>query len=153
MSERDHTPSQSFPLAGSTTNQEASQDASGSQLMLRAPVFSAPELLATKLFVPRPRPHMVARPRLLRSLDRALSVPLMLITAPASAGKTTLLAEWLASRSSKCSVLSSELPQIGQTQNSKLKTQNFRVAWLSLDAGDNDPATFLRYLIAALQGI
>ncbi len=48
--------------------------------------------------------------------------------------------------------LSSELPVPERTQNSKLNTQNLQVAWLSLDASDNDPAVFLRYLIAALQG-
>jgi LuxR family maltose regulon positive regulatory protein len=111
----------------------------------------ASDLLATKLFVPRPRPNAVPRPRLLSQLDRALTVPLTLVAAPAGSGKTTLLADWLASRSYELRVKSSELDGADDTQNSKLKTQNLQVAWLSLDDGDNDPTIFLRYLIAAFQ--
>ena len=56
-----------------------------------------PHVLATKLFVPRPRPDLVARPRLLARLDAGLeSSRCTLLSAPAGAGKTTLLAAWLA---------------------------------------------------------
>jgi LuxR family maltose regulon positive regulatory protein len=51
---------------------------------------------------------------------------LTLVSAPAGFGKTTLLAQWLAE---------SDTP----------------VAWISLEAEDNDPARFLSYLITALQ--
>ncbi len=95
--------------------------------------------------MPRPRDGHVVRPQLLARLAAGLRGPLTLIAAPAGFGKTTLLADLLASQSSELSV-----PE--RTQNSKLKTQNLRAAWLSLDASDNDPAVFLRYLIAALQG-
>jgi LuxR family maltose regulon positive regulatory protein len=101
--------------------------------------------------MPRPRGALVPRPRLLARIDAGLALPLTLIAAPAGFGKTTLLAEWIASRSSELRVMSSELSELQATQNSKLKTQNFRVAWLTLDAADNDPNTFLRYLIAALR--
>ena len=87
-------------------------------------------LLATKLFHPRARPDLVRRPRLLAALDATLSVPLTLVAAPAGFGKTTLLASWLQARR-----------EAGPPRD----------AWLALDADDNDPATFLRYLIAALQ--
>ena len=54
-------------------------------------------LLATKLFVPRPRPDLVPRPRLLARLDAGLEVGrCSLLSAPAGAGKTSLLAAWLA---------------------------------------------------------
>jgi LuxR family transcriptional regulator, maltose regulon positive regulatory protein len=50
-------------------------------------------LLATKLFVPRPRPDLVLRPRLLAHLDAGLDVGrCSLLSAPAGAGKTSLLA-------------------------------------------------------------
>ena len=88
-------------------------------------------LLATKLYVPRPRAALVPRPRLLARLDAGLAGPLTLIAAPAGFGKTTLLAEWLS-----------------HTEHSRCT-----VAWLALDAGDSDPLQFLRYLIAALQTI
>jgi LuxR family maltose regulon positive regulatory protein len=89
-----------------------------------------PPLLVTKLFVPPPRPGVVLRPNLIKRLNEGLSVgrKLTLISAPAGFGKTTLISEWVA-------------------------TCGRPVAWLSLDAGDNDPACFLTYLIAALQTI
>lgn len=59
-----------------------------------------------------------------------------LISAPAGFGKTTLLSEWI-------STLTPDIP------NGKEE----RVAWLSLDGGDNDPARFLTYLISALRMI
>ena len=91
--------------------------------------MSAP-ILATKLYIPPPRPKVVLRPRLIERLNEGLSASrkLTLISAPAGFGKTTLVSEWVAG----C-----ERP----------------VAWLSLDEGDNDPTRFLTYLVAALQTI
>jgi LuxR family transcriptional regulator, maltose regulon positive regulatory protein len=87
-------------------------------------------ILATKLYIPPPRPKVVLRPRLIERLNHGLSFDrtpgLTLISAPAGYGKTTLVSEWVAG----CG-----LP----------------VAWLSLDENDNDLARFLVYLIAALQ--
>ena len=88
----------------------------------------ATPLLQTKLYIPPPRPNLVPRPRLLERLNAGLRGKFTLISAPAGFGKTTLLSEWIDS----C-----ERP----------------VAWLSLDEGDNDPARFLTYLVAALQTI
>jgi len=85
-------------------------------------------ILATKLYVPPPRPKIVLRPRLIDQLKKGLHRRLTLISAAAGFGKTTLVSEWVAS----C-----ERP----------------VAWLSLDEGDNDPTRFLTYLITALQTI
>jgi LuxR family transcriptional regulator, maltose regulon positive regulatory protein len=78
-------------------------------------------LLATKLHVPGPRPGFVARPRLMG----ALGGELVLVCAPAGFGKTALLADWL-------------------------RSGDRPVAWLSLDAGDNDPVRFWRHVVAAL---
>ena len=82
-------------------------------------------LLATKLHVPRPRPGFVPRPRLAGALDEGLARRLILVCAPAGSGKTTLLAGWAPSG-------------------------NRPVAWLSLDAADNDPVRFWRHTVAAL---
>ena len=82
-------------------------------------------LLATKLHVPGPRPGLVPRPRLAERLDEGLAHGLMLVCAPAGYGKTVLLADWA---------------RRGQRP----------VAWLSLDAGDNDPARFWRHGVTAL---
>ena len=56
-------------------------------------------LLETKLRIPRLRARHVARARLLSALDEALHARLTLVAAPAGFGKTTLLTDWLASRS------------------------------------------------------
>lgn len=85
-------------------------------------------ILATKLYIPPPRPHAVLRPRLFERLNGGLRRKLTLISAPAGFGKTTLVSEWLAA----C-----QMP----------------AAWLSLDAADRDPARFLSYLVAALQTV
>lgn len=52
-------------------------------------------LLATKLYVPSSSPRLVSRPRLLNCLNRGLAARLVLLSAPAGYGKTTLLAEWI----------------------------------------------------------
>ncbi|MCC7446107.1 MAG: helix-turn-helix transcriptional regulator [Anaerolineae bacterium] len=90
-------------------------------------------ILATKLYIPPPRPKAVFRPRLIERLNEGLHRQLTLISAPAGFGKTTLISEWVAA----CEQLE---PKV-------------RAAWLSLDEGDNDPARFLIYLVAALQTI
>jgi hypothetical protein len=45
-------------------------------------------LLATKLYAPRARKGLVARPRLVQRLAEALEGPLTLVSAPAGCGKT-----------------------------------------------------------------
>ena len=55
-------------------------------------------LLETKLYVPRSRRGLVLRPRLSERLDRGTAAKLVLVSAPAGFGKTTLLTEWLAAR-------------------------------------------------------
>ena len=52
-------------------------------------------ILATKLFTPRARRDTVLRPRLLDRLDTGLAGKLLLISAPAGFGKTTLVSQWL----------------------------------------------------------
>jgi LuxR family maltose regulon positive regulatory protein len=104
-------------------------------------------LLQTKLHIPPIRPGLVTRPRLIERLSAALSTgdgfsrtrdafsrALTLISAPAGFGKTTLVSEWV--------------HQIGADGDAPPY-----VVWLSLDEGDNDPARFLAYLIAALRTI
>ena len=85
-------------------------------------------ILTTKLYRPRPRPDLITRPHLLDRLMEAAHRPLTLLSAPAGFGKTSLLSAWLS-----------------QT--------DARVAWLALDDGDNDPARFWAYVLAALQTV
>ena len=55
-------------------------------------------ILATKLYIPPPRPKVVLRPRLIERLNEGLPAgrKLTLISAPAGFGKTTLVSEWVA---------------------------------------------------------
>jgi LuxR family transcriptional regulator, maltose regulon positive regulatory protein len=85
-------------------------------------------LLATKIFIPALRVRRVVRNRLLERLEAGKHRPLTLIAAPAGAGKTTVVSEWLAA-----------CPQ--------------PAAWLSLDQSENDPATFWRHLLAAIRRV
>ena len=91
-------------------------------------------LLETKLYVSRSRRGLVPRPRLSERLDRGIASTLMLVSAPAGFGKTTLLTEWLAA-------------------GPAAPADERLVAWLSLDRGDNDPASFWTYVIAALRTV
>ena len=59
----------------------------------------AEPLLQTKLHVPRRRRGFVRRPRLHDRLSGGIGSALTLVSAPAGFGKTTLLAEWLATAS------------------------------------------------------
>ena len=102
-------------------------------------------VLATKLYIPPTRPERVSRPHLIRKLNEGLHRKLTLIAAPAGFGKTTLVSDWIAN-----SQLDGE--KGSQSGNRTSGNQN-RVAWLSLDEGDNDLGSFLIYFIAAMQKV
>jgi LuxR family maltose regulon positive regulatory protein len=85
-------------------------------------------LLVTKLYIPPPKPGAIVRPRLTTQLTLGLNHKLILISAPAGFGKTTLASEWIASR-------------------------DHAVAWVSLDEGDSDVTRFLTYFVLAIQGV
>ena len=85
-------------------------------------------LISTKLYFPPSRLVITSRPRLVERLAEGLHGPLTLLSAPVGSGKTTLLSEWRAGPGA-----------------------NTPVAWLSLDAADNDPLRFFHYLLAALE--
>src|SRR3954447_21018407 len=89
----------------------------------------APPLLVTKLAIPTPTPTVVDRPRLTARLAAAANSRLALVVAPAGSGKSTVVSQWC----------QEQAPD--------------RVAWLSLDAGDNEPRRFLQYLCAALERV
>lgn len=108
-------------------------DAAEQALVQREGGMPAP-VLTSKLFVPQPRATIVPRPRLRRRLDAAADAKLVLVSAPAGFGKTTLLAEWLAD---------------GSAAPAKIRL----TAWLSLERGDNDPASFWMYVIAAFRTV
>ncbi len=100
----------------------------GEPAAARAATSERDVLLATKLNVPGMRPDVVPRPRLAQRLDEGRGRGLVLACAPAGYGKTVLLAEWV-------------------------RRGRHPVAWLSLDAGDDDPARFWRHTVAALDRV
>jgi LuxR family transcriptional regulator, maltose regulon positive regulatory protein len=77
-------------------------------------------LIRTKLYLPKPRRGQVARPRLLERMSHGAESRLTLVSAPAGFGKSTVLAEWLDGSA-----------DAGRS-----------AAWLSLDTGDRQAATF-----------
>ncbi len=80
----------------------------------QAPAALGDSLLRTKLFVPIARSTQVNRSRLFEKLNTGLDKALILVSAPAGYGKTTLVSSWLR--------------EIG-----------IPFAWLSLDEDDNEP--------------
>jgi LuxR family maltose regulon positive regulatory protein len=74
-------------------------------------------LLDAKLSVPRPRPGAISRVKLVEAA-RSSECRIVGVTAPAGYGKSTFLAQWA-------------------------DAEDHRVAWVSLDHFDDDPARFL----------
>jgi LuxR family maltose regulon positive regulatory protein len=85
-------------------------------------------LVESKLHPPPARPGIVARTGQVDRLLASPAAPVVCVVAPAGYGKTTLLAQW-AQRTAH------------------------RVAWVSIDQRDNDPAVLLTYLAVALDRI
>jgi LuxR family transcriptional regulator, maltose regulon positive regulatory protein len=82
----------------------------------------------TKVHVPRLRAQLVRRAHLIERLQQGMDAALILVSAPAGFGKTTMLAQWLAESGTP-------------------------VAWLSLEPEDNEPTRFLSAVIAAFQSL
>jgi len=97
---------------------------------LPAPVPTAPiPTVATKLLIPPPSRHLIERGRLYDTLDKGIEEGIVLLSAPAGAGKTMLLSAWIAARA---------LPG--------------PACWLSLDGEDNEANRLLKNLLSALRG-
>ena len=82
--------------------------------------------LETKIQPPEIRPEWLDRPALLHQLS-GTTARLILISAPAGSGKTVLASQWRAVAGSS------------------------RVAWATLDHGDNDPSRLWRKVISAVR--
>ena len=82
-------------------------------------------VIKTKLFPPASRTGVITRSGLNKALDTIRKKKLAWVHAPAGYGKTTLLYQWYKS-------------MLGNTQT---------VCWLSLDELDDEPVTFVRYVL------
>jgi LuxR family transcriptional regulator, maltose regulon positive regulatory protein len=91
--------------------------------------LSGSRLVASKLVAPAPRAGLLPRASLQSLLQAGLQGKLCLVDAAAGFGKTTLLAQWQA------------------------EAGGGRVAWVSLDEGDNDPMRFWVYVVQALHTV
>jgi LuxR family transcriptional regulator, maltose regulon positive regulatory protein len=102
---------------------------SGSAAARRLNVTAAdgPELLGDKLRIPRLSLAILRRRRLIDLIEQATSHRVTVVSGPAGAGKTVACGSWASA-----------------TPGSR------RVAWLTLDADDRDPARFWPYVQAAL---
>jgi LuxR family maltose regulon positive regulatory protein len=112
----------------SSPSETDSQDAGGSDDSGATETAQSIPTVATKLRVPQAPRHLLLRKRLLDLLDRSADDRLVLLSAPAGAGKTVLLASWIHTR---------RLPGTP--------------CWLSLDADDNDASRLIADLLSALQ--
>ena len=92
------------------------------------PASQRRRIVASKLAAPPLRPGIVDRPVLLDGLVSTTNAPVVLVSAPAGYGKTTLLALWR-------------------------ERDQRPFAWVSLEAADNDPVAFVASLIAALDQV
>ncbi len=88
-----------------------------------------PSLVETKLSRPRNRAHVVARPRLLGALDGHADTELTLVSAPVGGGKSLLVGSWCDARPDSA------------------------VAWVSLDAADDDASRLWTYIATGVDRI
>jgi LuxR family maltose regulon positive regulatory protein len=88
-----------------------------------------PKLVWSKLRPPALRAGLIPRADLLSLLQAGLQAKLCLLSAPAGSGKTTLLGQW------------------------STAAGGGRVAWVSVDKGDNDPTRLWVYVVVALRTV
>ena len=87
---------------------------------------ASPVVLSTKLHVPATAPNFVPRPRLAEQLTNGLTRGVVLVTAPAGFGKTSMLADWAQGLAEP-------------------------VAWLSVDDADNRADRFWQHLASGFE--
>lgn len=90
-------------------------------------------LFSSKIRVPPPPKNLIPRPGLRRILEEGLNCPVVLVSAPAGFGKTSLAAEYLA-----------------RLREGPEDSAVLRSAWLSLDPEDEDPIRFWALVAASL---
>ncbi len=99
----------------------------GVELTISMDTHDSP-LVLTKIHLPAFRQRIIPRQRLLDRIESERDKSLILVSAPAGYGKTTILMDWAES----------------------LRKDGVSTAWYALDPGDDDPFTFASYLVASI---
>ena len=86
------------------------------------------KFITTKFFIPQSRKKIVNREYLINLLNDGIDRKLILVSAPAGYGKTSLIVSWL-------------------------EKQQMPVTWVSIDSGDNDFYRFFGYMLEALHRV
>jgi LuxR family transcriptional regulator, maltose regulon positive regulatory protein len=92
------------------------------------PSTELPPFAEAKLAAPRARAAIVRRPRLEQALETGADAALTLVAAPAGYGKTTAVRAWY-------------------------EGSGGALAWVTLDAGDNEPARLWTYVATAVDRV
>jgi LuxR family maltose regulon positive regulatory protein len=114
-----------LPPVGARAFTHSYDDGVGDRRSGLLPAFALSE---SKLRRPGGRPGIVGRPALVDRLSSVDTPSVISVVAPAGYGKTTLLAQWA-------------------------ESWQHRIAWVSVDRRDNDPAVLLTYLATALDRV
>ena len=88
--------------------------------------MNQPSILRTRVIAPKKRGDVLTRPRLLELVDSMVEKRLMLISAPAGYGKTSLMVDYAS-------------------------TSRIPVCWYAIDKLDFDPNRFIAYFVASIQ--
>ena len=103
-------------------------------------------ILAAKLARPHVSDDLLVRTRLLDLLSSGLDRKVILVSAQAGAGKTSLVADWLSRLEG--------LPEEQTTDaNVHSSLEHHHASWLSLDEYDSDLVTYLTYFLAAVESL
>jgi LuxR family maltose regulon positive regulatory protein len=121
-----------FTMQAETIQSEPHLSPSPHPLLTLSPLPQQVPLLLPKLHPPRPTASLLSRERLLARLDEGISHKLTLVQAPAGFGKTTLVSEWIVAHHAR-------------------EVRSSPIAWITLDANENDPIRFWYYFLVACQ--
>ena len=109
-------------------------------------------LIQSKLAPPPPAAYCVERTALLEQLTRLPLKRLSVIAAPSGFGKSTLLSDWYA-RVHTPVITAGTRNRLTHIQRLTQASADPRIAWLTLDPPDNEPARFFGYLIGAIRHV
>jgi LuxR family maltose regulon positive regulatory protein len=109
-------------------------------------------LIQSKLAPPPPAAYCVERTALLEQLTRLPLKRLSVIAAPSGFGKSTLLSDWYA-RIHTPAITAGTRNRLAHIQRMTRASADPRIAWLTLDPPDNEPARFFGYLIGAIRHV